>query len=208
MYKTHKYTLLLCLVLPSMFLLHGCATSTKSTVTASTQGTSLSSTKLVDSETGGGREGSTRPARSVSSSSKSWPVVAGSKTPGKWVYSKDKAVACRIKQWSSFLTPQVVNHIEYEFINLKSEKLTRIAYTILPKMKDGKVLQLFNEFTQKQSDIAELEVPLSKDQSKVHIFDTKNELSIHSIELTGCRIAKSTETRLTLNPQMRGLDRP
>jgi hypothetical protein len=200
MYKTYSYTLLLCLVLPGISLLHGCATSTKSTVTASPQGTSLSSTKLVESGTGGGQP--------ISPSSKSWPVVAGSKTPGKWVYSKDKAVACRIKQWSSFLTPQVVNHIEYEFINLKSEKLARIAYTILPKMKDGKVLQLFNEFTEKQSDIAELEVPLSKDQSKVHIFETKHELSIRSIELTGCRIAKSTETRLTLNPEMRGLDRP
>jgi hypothetical protein len=200
MYKIHRYILLPCLVLSSMSLLCGCAASTKSTVTASSQGTSLSSTKLVDSGTGGGR--------SASPSGDSKQVVAGSKTPGKWFYSKDKTVACRIKRWSSFLTPEVVNHIEYEFTNLKSEKLAKVVYTVLPKMKNGKVLQLFNEFTEKQSDIAELEVPLSKGQSKVYIYDTKNELSIQSIELTSCRVAKSTETRLTLNPEMRGLDRP
>lgn len=71
-------------MLSSMFLLCGCTTSTKSTVTSSPQDTSLSSTKLVDSGTGGGRDGSTRPARSTSSSAASDSnsvQVAGSKNP-------------------------------------------------------------------------------------------------------------------------------
>jgi hypothetical protein len=80
----HRYTLLPCLVLSSMSLLYGCAASTKSTVTAPSQGTSLSSTKLVDSGTGGDRASSSTASDSESAQ------VAGSKTPNKNPGTKTK----------------------------------------------------------------------------------------------------------------------
>jgi hypothetical protein len=203
MYKTHRYKSLPCFMLSSMFLLCGCTTSTKSTVTSSPQDTSLSSTKLVDSGTGGGRDGSTRPARSASPSATSDPdagQIGGSKTPSEWVYSKDKAVACRINKWSSY---SLQTDIDFEFSNLKSEKPVNIVYTLVPKGKNGEIFRFFNEYTDKQSDITTFNPPLKKGQSKVNNYVRKFAGAPVSLNLQGCRVAKKGEDFWTINPEMR-----
>jgi hypothetical protein len=194
MYKTHKYTLLLCLVLPSMSLLHGCATSTKSTVTASPQGTSLSSTKIVDSGTGSDRSISSSDTPDSGSGQ-----IGGSKTPSEWVYSKDRAVACRINKWASY---SMETDVDFEFANLKSEKPVNIVYTVVPKLKSGRTASFFNFYTYNQSNLTEFDSPLKRGQVKVENYRIKNVLPSISMKLSRCRVAKKNESDLTVNPEM------
>jgi hypothetical protein len=177
-----------------MSLLYGCAASTKSTVTASPQVTSLSSTKLVDSGTGG--------ARSASPSATSDPdegKIGGSKTPSEWVYSKDRAVACRINKWASY---SMETDVDFEFANLKSEKPVDIVYTVVPKLKSGRTASFFNMYTYNQSNLTKFDSPLKRGQVKVENYRIKNVLPSVSMKLSRCRVAKKNESDLTVNPEM------
>jgi hypothetical protein len=191
-----------------MSLLYGCAASTKSTVTASPQVSSLSSTKLVDSGTGGGRDGSTGSAGSASPSATSDPdegKIGGSKTPSEWVYSKDKVVACRINKWSSY---SLQTDIDFEFSNLKSEKPVNIVYTLVPKGRNGEIFRFFNEYTDKQSNITVFNPPLKKGQSKVDSYVRKFVGAPVSLNLKGCQVARKGEDFWIINPEMRNYVRP
>jgi hypothetical protein len=139
------------------------------------------------------------PSPGVSNTNSQSRQVSGSKTPSKWLYSQDKVVACRIKQWASYSD---TTYIDFEFTNLRSEEPLNIVYTVAPRAKNGKFIRLFNDYTDNQASLTDFRPPLKKGETKVDNYFRKFVWPSSSVELKGCRVAKKNETFWTINPEM------
>lgn len=194
MYKKYTEMVLPYFLLFNVLVIHGCSTSTTSRLMASSQ--SASTVKVVPDGSQHLTSSSTPDPDSVR--------VAGSKTPDQWIYSRDKAVACRIKQWSSY---PMETHIDLEFTNFAKQKPVNIVYTLIAKDSGGETIHLFNEYTDKQTNITDFNPPLNRGETKTVNF-LKKYIASFSVELKECRIAQKNENFLTINPEMKGYQGP
>jgi hypothetical protein len=139
--------------------------------------------------------------------------LEGSKTPGKWIYSSDKTVGCRVKKWKqnyiSSNTYAVESYIDVEVTNINSKKPVNMVYELLVKTKEGAVDRgLFNAFKDKQANLTSFIPPIKKGGTKVaqvHIDFLSN---WSKVDVVSCRVAKDNETAKTLNPEMEGYKGP
>jgi hypothetical protein len=125
--------------------------------------------------------------------------LAGSDIPSQWVYSKEKAVACRINQWSSY---RLITNIKLELTNSTSQDPVNIVYTLVVKDSDGGIIRLHNYYKDMQANITEFEPPLKKGETKSIEAGTKY-VPAFSVNLKECRVAKKNENFYTLNPEMK-----
>jgi hypothetical protein len=129
------------------------------------------------------------------------PKLAGSDTPSKWVYSKNRSIACRIKQWRQ---GEYESYVDIEFLNVNSKKPVNMVYGLIATDKEGLVNRgLFNAYKDEQYNLTEFKPPLKKGQTKVSQIHKKYLKTWSKLDLTECRVSKSNESFLTLNPEMR-----
>lgn len=131
--------------------------------------------------------------------------VAGSKAPGKWIYSSDKSIACRVKEWSVTGTKELPNsNIYVEVANLKSKKPVNAVYELLAIDTNGQVIRtISNAYKDNQPNITEFKPLLGKGQTKVNHIYRKDLLVMSTLNLQKCRVAGDKESFLTINPEMK-----
>jgi hypothetical protein len=132
--------------------------------------------------------------------------ITGSKSPSKWVYSKDGAVGCRIKKW--FSDGGKGQSVDFEFVNVKSKKPVNIVYRVNSIGEKGKVYRLLNYGSDNQIEYTRFISPLRKGESRIeemrskfpsyHATQAKNLLKL---EMRDCRIKGKSENELTLKPE-------
>jgi hypothetical protein len=127
--------------------------------------------------------------------------LSGSNTPSKWVYSKNKSVACRIKQWHQ---GEYESYVDIEFSNVNSRKPVNMVYGLIATDQEGQINRgLFNAYKDEQYNITEFKLPLKKGQKRISQVHKKYSKTWSKLELKECRASKSNENFWTLNPEMR-----
>jgi hypothetical protein len=126
------------------------------------------------------------------------PKVAGSELPDQWISSKDKAINCRIKKWTSY--PSGTN-IKIEFVNTASNKPVNIVYTLVIEDDEGGAIPIFNPYRSEQFTITDFKPLLKKGETRLIETEPKH-VTAFSVKLKGCRIAMKQENYLTINPEM------
>ena len=126
------------------------------------------------------------------------PKIAGSELASQWVSSKDKAVNCRIKEWTSY--PSGTN-IKMEFANIASNKPVNIVYTLVVEDDKGGAIPIFNPYKSEQFNITDFKPLLGRGETKLIETEPKH-VTAFSVKLKSCRTAIKHESYLTINPEM------
>jgi hypothetical protein len=188
-----------CYILINTLAIYGCSTSTVSNATTPVQSISSSSTSanIISNNS--------QPKDLPNKPDPDSVKLAGSKKPGKLIFSKNKAISCRISKWSSYKLQGT--SVDLEFTNLKNSKVFNVVYTLAAKDIDGGVVRLFNEYTDKQTNITSFDQPLRKGQKRTINFGRKY-IPSYSVELKGCHAAEQNEDFWTINPEMKDYQGP
>jgi hypothetical protein len=131
--------------------------------------------------------------------------IAGSKASGKWIYSSDGLIACRIKEWYVLGTKELPeSYINVEVNNVKSKKPVNAVYELLAIDNKGQALRtISNAYKDNQPNLTDFKPPLKKGQTKVSHIHSKLLFVMSKLDLKKCRVLGDNENHSTINPEMK-----
>lgn len=131
--------------------------------------------------------------------------IAGSKISGKWIYSSDGLITCRIKEWYVIGTEELpTSYIDVEVTNIKSKKPVNAVYELLAIDTKGRAIRtISNAYKDNQPDLTDFKPPLKKGQTKINHIHSKLLLVMSKLDLKKCRVLRDNENYSTINPEMK-----